>query len=72
MSALPYTIEELITVVLARSFRDGEVGFTGEDGVVDAIEKVTDLYLAERQEGERFLDTYRRLGMKPFKEAIYG
>ncbi len=46
-------------------------GFS-EDGVVDAIEKVTDLYLAERQEGERFLDTYRRLGMKPFKEVIYG
>ena len=46
-------------------------GFS-EDGVVDAIEKVTDLYLAQRQEGERFLDTYRRLGMKPFKEAIYG
>ena len=44
----------------------------GEDGVVDAIEKVTNLYVAERQEGERFLDTYRRLGMKPFKEAIYG
>jgi sulfite reductase (NADPH) hemoprotein beta-component len=46
-------------------------GFS-EDGVVDAIEKVTDLYLANRAEGERFLDTYRRLGMKPFKDAIYG
>ena len=46
-------------------------GFS-EDGVVDAIEKVTDLYVAQREEGERFLDTYRRLGMKPFKEAIYG
>ena len=43
-----------------------------EDGVVDAIEKVTDLYLARRAAGERFLDTYRRLGMEPFKEAIYG
>jgi len=43
-----------------------------ENGVVDAIERATDLYLAERQEGERFLDTYRRLGMAPFKEAIYG
>ncbi|KQN26388.1 sulfite reductase [Sphingomonas sp. Leaf33] len=43
-----------------------------EDGVVDAIEKVTDLYLARRDTGERFLDTYRRLGMEPFKEAIYG
>jgi sulfite reductase (NADPH) hemoprotein beta-component len=46
-------------------------GFS-EDGVVDAIEKVTNLYLDQREEGERFLDTYRRLGMKPFKEAIYG
>jgi sulfite reductase (NADPH) hemoprotein beta-component len=43
-----------------------------EDGIVDAVEKATDFYLAQRQEGERFLDTYRRLGMAPFKEAIYG
>ena len=43
-----------------------------EDGIVDAIERVTDRYLATRQTGERFLDTYRRLGMEPFKEAIYG
>jgi len=43
-----------------------------EDGVVDAIERVTTRYLAERSEGERFLDTYRRIGMEPFKEAIYG
>ncbi|WP_336974919.1 nitrite/sulfite reductase [Sphingobium aromaticiconvertens] len=46
-------------------------GFS-EDGVVDAIEKVTDIYVAQREEGERFLDTYRRIGMAPFKEAIYG
>jgi sulfite reductase (NADPH) hemoprotein beta-component len=43
-----------------------------ENGIVDAVEKATDLYLAQRTEGERFLDTYRRLGMAPFKEAIYG
>ncbi|WP_413060280.1 nitrite/sulfite reductase [Sphingomonas carotinifaciens] len=43
-----------------------------EDGVVDAIERVTDRYIAVREEGERFLDTYRRVGMQPFKEAIYG
>jgi sulfite reductase (NADPH) hemoprotein beta-component len=43
-----------------------------EDGIVDAIERVTDKYLAERTEGERFVDTYRRVGMAPFKEAIYG
>ena len=31
-----------------------------EDGIVDAIEKATDVYLASAHEGERFLDTYRR------------
>jgi sulfite reductase (NADPH) hemoprotein beta-component len=43
-----------------------------EDGIVDAVEKATDVYKSLRQEGERFLDTYRRVGMEPFKEAIYG
>jgi sulfite reductase (NADPH) hemoprotein beta-component len=42
-----------------------------ENGIVDAVEKATNVYLAQRQDGERFLDTYRRLGMAPFKEAIY-
>ena len=46
-------------------------GFS-EDGVVDAIERVTARYLATREPGERFLDTYRRIGFEPFKEAIYG
>lgn len=46
-------------------------GFS-EDGIVDAVEKATDVYLANKAEGERFLDTYRRIGMAPFKEAIYG
>jgi len=43
-----------------------------EDGVVDAVEKAADIYLARREDGERFLDTYRRIGMEPFKEALYG
>ncbi len=43
-----------------------------EAGIVDAVETVTELYLAQREGGERFLDTYRRLGMEPFKEALYG
>lgn len=46
-------------------------GFS-EDGIVDAIERVTDKYLALRQSNERFLDTYRRVGFEQFKEAIYG
>lgn len=43
-----------------------------EDGIVDAIERVTDRYVALRESNERFLDTYRRVGFEPFKEAIYG
>ncbi len=43
-----------------------------EPGIVDAVETVTDVYLRERDAGERFLDTYRRIGMEPFKEALYG
>jgi len=46
-------------------------GFS-EEGIVDAVENAADVYLAQRQDGERFLDTYRRIGMKPFKEALYG
>ncbi|MDR6852013.1 sulfite reductase (NADPH) hemoprotein beta-component [Sphingomonas sp. BE123] len=46
-------------------------GFS-EDGVVDAVERATEVYLRERAQGERFVDTYRRIGMAPFKEAIYG
>jgi len=42
-----------------------------EDGIVDAIEKATDVYIANKEGQERFLDTYRRIGMAPFKEAIY-
>ncbi|OYY69856.1 MAG: sulfite reductase [Sphingomonadales bacterium 28-55-16] len=43
-----------------------------EDGVVDAVEKATEVYKALRQGDERFIDTYRRVGLEPFKEAIYG
>ena len=46
-------------------------GFT-QDGIVDAVEKVTQRYQQVRTPGERFLDTYRRVGVEPFKEAVYG
>ncbi len=42
-----------------------------EDGIVDAVEKATTVYLKEREGDERFVDTYRRVGMAPFKEALY-
>lgn len=43
-----------------------------EDGIVEAVQKAAEVYLANRSNDERFLDTYRRIGMAPFKEAIYG
>lgn len=43
-----------------------------EDGIVDAVEKAVEKYRELRTGEERFVDTYRRVGMEPFKEAIYG
>ncbi len=43
-----------------------------EDGIVDAVEKAVEKYRELRKGGERFVDTYRRVGMDPFKEAVYG
>jgi sulfite reductase (NADPH) hemoprotein beta-component len=37
-----------------------------------AIRKIVDTYLVVRQQNERFLDTYRRVGIEPFKSAVYG
>jgi sulfite reductase (NADPH) hemoprotein beta-component len=42
------------------------------DKVVDAVETIIDTYLHVREDGERFLDTVRRLGIHPFKEKLYG
>jgi len=44
--------------------------FSGED-VVDAVETIVATYLEVRRDGERFIDTYRRLGAGPFKETLY-
>ena len=43
----------------------------GEHEIADAVERVVNVYLKERQPGERFLDAYRRLGMAKFKDAAY-
>jgi len=41
------------------------------DRIVDGVANLVDTYLALRQDGERFLDTYRRVGIAPFKERLY-
>ena len=45
-------------------------GFGAEE-ITDAVETVVDTYLNVREQGEEFLQTYRRLGAAPFKEALY-
>ncbi len=44
----------------------------GKDEIVDAVERVVGAYLALRAPSERFLDTYRRVGIVPFKNVAYG
>ena len=41
------------------------------DEIVDAIGTIVDTYLGQRVSGEEFLDTYRRIGLQPFKENLY-
>ena len=42
-----------------------------EENIVDAIETVVTTYTDLRADGERFIDTYNRVGMAPFKERLY-
>lgn len=39
--------------------------------VVGLLERLLNRYVDIRNEGERFLDTYRRVGVAPFKEVAY-
>ena len=39
--------------------------------VADAVDTLIETYLATRKDGERFVDTYARLGAEPFKAAVY-
>ncbi|MBC7984946.1 MAG: nitrite/sulfite reductase [Candidatus Obscuribacterales bacterium] len=39
--------------------------------VPQTLERILMVYVTERQEGERLLDTYRRIGMAPFKSRVY-
>jgi sulfite reductase (NADPH) hemoprotein beta-component len=35
------------------------------------IEKILDVFVENRIDGETFIDTYRRIGLDPFKERTY-
>ncbi len=42
------------------------------DDMPDVISRLVDIYLDQRQENERFIDTVGRLGIAPFKSGVYG
>lgn len=42
-----------------------------EEEIANVIEKIVAVYLENRIEGERFIDTYRRIELAPFKERVY-
>ncbi|QTF91101.1 nitrite/sulfite reductase [Halomonas sp. BM-2019] len=41
------------------------------ENVPEVIDKVLQVYVEQRHADEPFLDTYRRIGLKPFKERVY-
>lgn len=45
-------------------------GVNAED-VPDTIERIVEIYLEERRANERFIDTFRRVGLDRFKGAIH-
>ena len=42
-----------------------------KEEVAEVIGRLLEVYLERREGQERFLDTYRRVGLKPFKERAY-
>tara|TARA_R110002124_G_scaffold169172_1_gene336734 strand:+ start:445 stop:2103 length:1659 start_codon:yes stop_codon:yes gene_type:complete len=49
--------------IVGPAFTEGEI--------IDAIDTIVETYLDLRQDGEIFIDTYRRVGVQPFKDKLY-
>ena len=43
----------------------------GESEVPEVIEKILNIYVENRKGDELFIDTFRRIGIDPFKEKVY-
>ncbi len=43
-----------------------------QSAVAETIQKLVDVYVEERLEEERFIDTVRRVGIEPFQVRVYG
>ena len=69
--------EEFYQVCLGgHSERDATLGQIlgpsfAQDEMPDVIGKIIQVYLDHRTEEERFIDTFRRIGIDPFKERVY-
>ena len=42
-----------------------------QNEVAETIARVLEVYCEQRKDEERFIETYRRIGLKPFKERVY-
>ena len=42
------------------------------DEIPDVVEKLINFYLENRQLQEKFIDTYQRIGIEPYKAVVYG
>ncbi|MDH7943196.1 nitrite/sulfite reductase [Pseudohongiella sp. SYSU M77423] len=43
-----------------------------QDEIPDVIEKIVSVYKQQRSGGEEFVETFNRIGLDPFKAALYG
>ena len=44
--------------------------FAQED-IPGVVEKLVNVYKAEKKHGEKFIETYNRVGIDPFKKKVY-
>ena len=70
--------EEYYQITLAgETLRETNIGkklgpsVSGET-IVDAVEDIVNVYIDNRQQEEKFTDVFKRIGITPFKEKVYG
>ena len=42
-----------------------------QEEIPEVIQKIISIYKSQRKDDEKFIDTYKRIGMDPFKEQVY-
>ena len=50
---------------------DTEIADIARAEMPNVVEKIINVYLDNRTDEELFIDTYKRIGMAPFKERVY-